>query len=166
MGRGTCVRWLPFGPWCHIVLLSFQVPWTIEHRIVTEYHSNGVFNKSVTAAIHSAAWGINITIGLLKIRTDYCTGQKWQSGILLEKLPSMDHTFLKTINRNSVAVNSKRYIELINNFFVTEPRWKHVPIRCVCFQQDGVTVHIAKALVDVLRHLFSDYLISRFAGIH
>ena len=60
-------------------------------------------------------------------------------------------------------MNSNRYIETINNFFVPELRQKRIPTRRACFQQDEATAHTAKVLMDVLRPLFDDRLISRFA---
>jgi len=72
--------------------------------------------------------------------------------------------FFEDNNGNAVTVNSERYTEMINNFFVPELRRKRLPIRRVWFQQDGATAHTARASMDVLRPLFGDRLISRFAN--
>ena len=63
-------------------------------------------------------------------------------------------------------MNSERYIEIINNFFLPELRRKRIPIRHVWFQQDGATAHTARAPMDVIRPLFPGCLISRFSDIH
>ena len=63
-----------------------------------------------------------------------------------------------------MTVNADQYTEMINNFFTHEPRRKRLPIRRVWFQQDGATVHTAKVSTDVIRPLFGDHLISRFAA--
>ena len=70
--------------------------------------------------------------------------------------------FLKTI-MEMLWLNSKRYTETINNFFVLELQWKCVPIWYVWFQQDGAMSHTTRASIGVLCLFFGDYLNSRFA---
>ena len=55
---------------------------------------------------------------------------------------------------------------MANNFFLTQLRWKRIPIRRMCFQQDGVTAQTARASMDIIRPLFPCLLISRFGNIH
>lgn len=71
--------------------------------------------------------------------------------------------FFEDNDGNAVTVNSERYIQMIKNFFLPELRRKRMHIRRVWFQQDGATAHTARASMDVLRPLFGDRLISRFA---
>lgn len=73
--------------------------------------------------------------------------------------------FFEDNNGNAVTVNSERYTEMINKFFVLELRRKRVPIRRVWFQQDGTTAHTARASMDVLRPLFNDSFISMFVTL-
>ena len=71
--------------------------------------------------------------------------------------------FFEDNHGNAVTVNSERYIEMINSFFVPALRRRHITIQHVWFQQDGATAHTARASMAVLRPLFKDHLISRFA---
>ena len=71
--------------------------------------------------------------------------------------------FFEDNHGNAVTVNSERYIEMINSFFVPALRRRHMTIQHVWFQQDGATAHTARASMAVLRPLFKDHLISRFA---
>ena len=66
--------------------------------------------------------------------------------------------FLEENNGNAVTVNTE-----INNFFVPELQRKYVPIRHAWYQQDEATAHTARASMEVLRPIFGDRLISRFA---
>lgn len=74
-----------------------------------------------------------VDIGLLKIQEnftkDHCRIKK--SGGLLVKSSVIASYFFEDSNENIVTVNSKRYIEIINNFFVLELRWKRIPIQRV-----------------------------------
>lgn len=67
-------------------------------------------------------------------------------------------------NGNAVTVSSELYTEMINNFIVPELRWKHIPVRCIWFQQYGAMPHAAIPSIDVVRPLFGDRLFYRFTG--
>lgn len=68
-------------------------------------------------------------------------------------------------NGVTVTVNSHRYIEMINNFFIPELHVRGMNTRTVWFQQDGATAHTARASMDLVRALFNNHVISRFGDV-
>lgn len=67
-------------------------------------------------------------------------------------------------NNQTVTVNSDRYVEMLETFFVPEAR--RIGLHNIMFQQDGATAHTALRSMDTLRRLFPGRLISRFGDIH
>ena len=62
-----------------------------------------------------------------------------------------------------VTVNGCRYREMLNEFLFT--KIEEEDIANICFQHDGVTWHTAEAILDVLRPVFEDGIISRTADV-
>lgn len=61
-------------------------------------------------------------------------------------------------NERAVTVNSERYVNMIENFFV--PNLEEIDAEDVWFQQDGATAHTARIAMRVLRENFPGRLIS------
>ena len=59
----------------------------------------------------------------------------------------------------TVTVNGDRYRAMLNEFLF--PKIEEENIGNIWFQQDGATCHTAEAIVDVLRPVFEDRIISR-----
>ena len=62
---------------------------------------------------------------------------------------------------NNAAVNDKSYRAMINEFFLLQ----HNELKIMWFQQDGATTHTALATIDMLKNVFSVYLIFRFGDL-
>ena len=63
----------------------------------------------------------------------------------------------------AVTVNGNRYQAMLNEFLFS--KIDEQDIGNICFQQDGVTCHTAKATLDVWRPVFEDRIISRRADV-
>jgi hypothetical protein len=68
-------------------------------------------------------------------------------------------------DNTSTTVTSARYVEMINSFLLTELHRRRVNMQQIWFQQDGVTAH-TRALMQVVRDVFPQHVISRFGNIH
>lgn len=102
----------------------------------------------------SMTWWIRwtVVIGLLETREN-CTNLKVTVWFVVGKATAIGlYSFEDNIG-NAVTVNSKCDIAMISNFFMLELWRKRMPIRCLWFQQNGVTAHTATASLDVFRHL-------------
>lgn len=98
-----------------------------------------------------------VVIGLLQIeRTARKTTAQPKTDNLLHCWKSyvMSLYSFQDNNGNATTVNSERYIELKNTFFVPELKQKRMFIRNLCFQQDSVTAHTARSSMNVLHPLF------------
>ena len=69
--------------------------------------------------------------------------------------------FFGNEQRETVTVNGDRYRAMLNEFLFTNVEEKD--IGNICFQQDGATYNTAEAILDVLRLVFEDRIISRRA---
>lgn len=65
----------------------------------------------------------------------------------------------------TVTVNSARYINMFENFFLPELQRRGINRRDAWFQQDGATAHTARASMDVIRAAFPNRVISRFGDV-
>lgn len=59
-----------------------------------------------------------------------------------------------------MAVNSERYVALLQDFFHLLLRKNDIDTENIWFQQDGATLHIANILMDILRSSFPGRLVS------
>ena len=59
----------------------------------------------------------------------------------------------------AITVNGSRYPAMLNEFLFT--KIEEMVIGNIWFQQDGLTCHTAEAILDVLRPVFEDRIISR-----
>jgi hypothetical protein len=62
-----------------------------------------------------------------------------------------------------VTVTSQRYVEMLSNFL--QPRLNEPGNASLWFQQDGATMHTARASMEVLREIFPGCLISLLGDI-
>ena len=72
-------------------------------------------------------------------------------------------------NGVTVTVNSHRFTEMVNNFFIQELHVRGMNTRTAWFQLDGATAHTARASMDLVRALFNNHVISdlaMFRGLH
>ena len=51
----------------------------------------------------------------------------------------------------AVAVTSRRYLDMLEEFFLPSLRAQRVAIRKVWFQQDGATAHTTRAVLQCLK---------------
>ena len=61
----------------------------------------------------------------------------------------------------AVSVTSERYVAMLRNFCEPELRRRGIDLSSVWFQQDGATVHTARASMSVVREMFPQHVISR-----
>ena len=66
-------------------------------------------------------------------------------------------------NGEAVTANGDRYRAMLNEFLFT--KIEEEDIGNIWFQQDGVTCHTAEAILDDLRRVFEDGMISRRADV-
>ena len=71
--------------------------------------------------------------------------------------------FIENEQREAVIVNGDRYQAMLNEFLFT--KIEEEDIDNIWFQQDGTTCHIAEAILDILRPVFEDRIISRRADV-
>jgi hypothetical protein len=64
----------------------------------------------------------------------------------------------------AVTVTCERYVEMLRNFSA-ELRRRGIDLSSVWFQQDGATVHTARASMSVLREMFPQHVISRGSDV-
>ena len=67
-------------------------------------------------------------------------------------------------NEQAVSVTSDRYVNMINECF--PPTLNQMGVENVWFQQDGATVHTARASMTVLQQNFPGHLISSRGDLH
>ncbi|GFX49291.1 putative transposable element [Trichonephila clavipes] len=73
--------------------------------------------------------------------------------------------FFKNDEGHNVTVNGDRYRAMITNFFI--PELNNYDVQELLFQQDGETsCHTALAIIDLLKDMFGDRLISRFGPVN
>ena len=71
--------------------------------------------------------------------------------------------FFENEQGKAVTVNGDRYMAMLNEFLFT--KIEEEDIGNIWFQQDGATCHTAEAILDVLRPIFEDRIISRRADV-
>ena len=71
--------------------------------------------------------------------------------------------FFENEQGEAVTVNGDHYRAMMNEFLFTKIEEKD--IGNIWFQQDGATCHTAEAILDVLRPVFEDHIISPRADI-
>lgn len=64
-----------------------------------------------------------------------------------------------------IMTSDKAHIQMLNNFLRTELKRHHVNAKEMWFQQDSVTTRMAKTSIEVIRKMFSGYVISRFSRV-
>ena len=67
------------------------------------------------------------------------------------------------MSKEAVTVNGGRYWAMLNEFLFT--KIEEEDIGNICFQQKGATCHTAEAILDVMRPVFEDRIISRRADV-
>jgi hypothetical protein len=65
----------------------------------------------------------------------------------------------------AVTVTLARYVDVLNNFLHPEFLRRRINMRQMWFQQDGATVHTARASMEVVRRMFPQHVISRFGEV-
>ena len=68
-------------------------------------------------------------------------------------------------NGEAASVTSKRYIEMIRGVLVPELWRKAIDINSVWFQQDGARPHTARATINKLDTVFSEYVVSQNGNV-
>ena len=71
--------------------------------------------------------------------------------------------FFENEQGGAVTVNGNRYRDTLNEFLFT--KIEEEDIGYLYLQKDGATCHIAEAILDVLRPVFEDRIISRRANV-
>ena len=71
--------------------------------------------------------------------------------------------FIENEQGEAVTVNGDRYRAMLNEFVFT--KIEKEDIGNICFQQNGAKSHTAEAILDVLRPVFEDRIISRRADV-
>ena len=71
--------------------------------------------------------------------------------------------FFENEQGEAVTVNGDRYRAVLNELLFAKIEEKD--ISNIWFQQDGATCHTAEAILDVLRPVFEDRIISRRADV-
>lgn len=66
---------------------------------------------------------------------------------------------------SSIAVSSSHHIEMLDNFLRTELKRRRVNAKEMWFQQDGATTRMARTSMEVIRKMFSGYVISWFSRV-
>ena len=59
----------------------------------------------------------------------------------------------------------ERYVEMLRNFLRPQLRSLRVHMEEMWFQQDGATVHTARASMTVVRQMFPRHVVSRFGDV-
>lgn len=72
--------------------------------------------------------------------------------------------FCEDYNGNAVKVTSQHYVNMWENFFISELA-RHPVNEDTFFQQDRATSHTASASMERLRNLFPEHVISRNGNI-
>ena len=71
--------------------------------------------------------------------------------------------FFEIEQAEAVTVNGDRYRAMLNGFLLT--KIEEEDIGNIWFQQDGAMCHTAEAIIDFLRPVFEDRIISRRADV-
>ena len=71
--------------------------------------------------------------------------------------------FFENKQGEAVTVNADHYQEMLNEFLFT--KIEEEDIDNIRFQQDGATCHTAEATLNILRPVFEDRIISRWADV-
>ena len=67
------------------------------------------------------------------------------------------------MRKETVTVNGDCYRAMLNEFLYTKIEEKNIDN--IWFQQDSATCHTAEAMLDVLRPVFEDRIVSRRADL-
>uniref|UniRef100_A0A1B6CQC5 Tc1-like transposase DDE domain-containing protein n=2 Tax=Clastoptera arizonana TaxID=38151 RepID=A0A1B6CQC5_9HEMI len=94
------------------------------------------------------------------------TAPKLRCGVLSENLVSLVSKDFFEENGNTVTVTAARYVNMVNNFLITELRRQQINVADVYFQQDGATAHTARVSMAAVRQIFPNRVISRFGYLH
>ena len=85
-------------------------------------------------------------------KTSHCLVRIWSRGII-------GPFFFENKHEEAVTVNGDRCRAMLNKFLFI--KIEEQDIGNICFQQDSTTYHTAEAILDVLRPVFEDRIISR-----
>jgi hypothetical protein len=65
----------------------------------------------------------------------------------------------------AVTVTSNHYVEMLCNFLEPELRHRRIDLCTIWLQQDGATAHTVRALMNVLREMFPQHIISWYGDV-
>jgi hypothetical protein len=77
-----------------------------------------------------------------------------------ENLGVIGPYFFEDEDGRAVTVTSARYVEMLQNFLMSELSRPGNELSTIWFQQDGATAHTATASMEVVREMFPEHVIS------